>query len=403
MKFLKYIDRGLIFLLGIFSLSLPISKAGINASAGLFIFLSLFKFLFNIEEMKQIYKKNKNILNFSLLIFIGSLINLLSPGGIESAKTFFFKSLYFAMIPGIISILSKKNKKIFAGFFFSSLFIGIVKSYLVFFNEFHGIYKSWIRVHSFYDVGRWSIILLFAMSLLLPLLFGEKNKSKKIMNLLFLTMATISLILSNSRGPWISLVITCLFYFIVYERKKIKYMVLILALLTMLMGTNNKYSQWKDRVISIGNINESSNKGRLVMWREAGFFVLNNFQNTLILTGTGVNNYESIYIEYLKENNKMDLLLQEANQFSFSDNHNIYFDLINQMGILYFLLYSHMFFKLCKEVYEKSKETKNIKYRCITILLFSFFSSGVFYGHIFSYEMFTLFFFISLGKVTERE
>ena len=57
MKFLKYIDRGLIFLLGIFSLSLPISKAGINASAGLFIFLSLFKFLFNIEEMKQIYKK----------------------------------------------------------------------------------------------------------------------------------------------------------------------------------------------------------------------------------------------------------------------------------------------------------------------------------------------------------
>lgn len=394
MKSEKSIDKLLLIILGIFALSLPVSKVGINASAGLFVLASLYKFTFNTGEIKELYRNNKNIFNFSLLIFVGIIINLISPGGIESAKKYFFKSLYFLMIPGMISVLDNNNKKIFERIFFFSVFIGIVKSYFVFFEKFKGVYQNWIRVDSFYDIGRWSTILLFTLAVMFPSLVEKDGKKKKVAQIVFFIMALVSLILSNSRGPWISLVLTSFFYFIIYGRKKLKYALLIISLLTVIVVTNNKYSEWKERVASIGQLENPSNKGRLLMWREASIFFLKNSKNTLILTGTGVENFKEIYIEYLGKNNKLDSLSKETTEFSFSDNHNIYLNLINQMGIFYFLLYAYILFNLIKEIYVKSKEQENREYRSIILLLLSFFICGVFYGYIFTYEMFTVFFLI---------
>lgn len=392
-------------ILFMFVLSLPISKAGINLFGALFALLTLGEFFIkrNKKEIIEFYRENRLILGFFFLFFLGIIVSILSDGGLISMKKYITKHLYFLMIPGFITYISDKNRKVLIYIFCTGLLIGIFKSFEVFYNEFGKVFEPWVRVHSFYDVGRWSVVLLLSLTMIIPFLFSEQIKKNKF--LLYLSMSifilgTISLILSNSRGPWVTLVTIMFIYLACYDRKKIKIALIIIFIFSLvsLVLKNKEFESFKRRVESTVTIDDNSNLGRLLMWREGIYFIKNNVSNKIILTGTGVENFEKPFGEYLKNKGVLEKLENETNeQFSTFDSHNIFLNLINQMGLIYFIFYFYILFKIYVKIYIKSKNSCNIKYKSSFLLINSFLICGIFYGFIMSYEMFSVFSFLMIG------
>lgn len=392
-------------ILFMFVLSLPISKAGINLFGALFVLLTLGEFFIkrNKKEIIEFYRENRLILGFFFLFFLGIIVSILSDGGLISIKKYITKHLYFLMIPGFITYISDKNRKVLIYIFCTGLLIGIFKSFEVFYNEFGKVFEPWVRVHSFYDVGRWGAILLFSLVMIIPFLFSEENKKAKkhlYSSIVIFILGIISLILSNSRGPWIALVISIVIYFLSYDRKKIKHIVILnIYFVLVFFSLNNKeFNSFKQRIKSIGNFKDISNMGRMLMWREGLLFSLNNVSNKKILVGTGIENFEKPFEKYLVEKNELDILRgKSSNQFSLSDNHNSFLNILNQLGIIYFIGYMYFVFNLFVYFIKNSFEKDKITAKSISLLLLSFFVCGMFYSYSISYEMYMMFFFVSFG------
>lgn len=391
-------------ILFMFVLSLPISKAGINLFGALFVLLTLGEFFIkrNKKEIIEFYRENRLILGFFFLFFLGIIVSILSDGGLISMKKYITKHLYFLMIPGFITYISDKNRKILIYIFCTGLLIGIFKSFEVFYNEFGKVFEPWVRVHSFYDVGRWGAILLFSLVMIIPFLSSEENKKTKkyLYSSIVIILGIISLILSNSRGPWIALVISIVIYFLSYDRKKIKHIVILnICFVLVFFSLNNKeFNSFKQRIKSIGNFKDISNMGRMLMWREGLLFSLNNISNKKILVGTGIENFEKPFEKYLVEKNELDILREKSsNQFSLSDNHNSFLNILNQLGIIYFIGYMYFVFNLFVYFIKNSFEKDKITAKSISLLLLSFFVCGMFYSYSISYEMYMMFFFVSFG------
>ena len=380
----------------LFVMSLLTSKAGINIFGGLFIFLGIINIFtkYTKVEIVDYFKKNKIILLMVGIYFLGIITNIISEGGTKSLGKYAGRHTYFLIIPCFLLMKSKISiKKIFS-LFIISFIVAELKSYEVFVNEFKLQLDTNARVHSFYDYGRWSALLLFNLCYLLPLVFEKKLEKfyKYLVNISFI-LGLISLILSNSRGPWLVFIVINIFYFLLYKRKMLKYFAVFISLIVLvLIFSNDKYTEiFRERVRSIKETKENnSNYARINMWREGLAFTKNNLGNKRILVGTGLLNYEKPFSEYLiKKGNYQELFEITGSQFSYTDSHSIYLNLLNQMGILYFLFYLYLIFLMLKNLI-LSKEKNEWNILNITMVI-SFLLLGIFYSYVTTYEMHTFY------------
>ncbi len=387
----------------LFVMSLLTSKAGINIFGGLFIFLGIINIFtkYTKVEIVDYFKKNKIILLMVGIYFLGIITNIISEGGTKSLGKYAGRHTYFLIIPCFLLMKSKISiKKIFS-LFIISFIVAELKSYEVFANEFKfQLLDTNARVHSFYDCLRWSSYLTFSLAYLLPLIFDNKikNYQKKLVISSFL-LGLISLVLVNSRGPWIVLIFIFLVYFAVYQRKKIKYFLLFLMSIILILNfSNDKYTKiFRERVRSIKETKENnSNYARINMWREGLAFTKNNLGNKRILVGTGIENYEKPFSEYLRKKGIYEKMGEiTGNQFSVRDGHSIYLNLLNQMGIIYMLFYFYMIYKILIYFFKE-------KDKSMITLIGSFLGLGIFYGYIMSYDMY-LFYFLFLLRYEVNE
>ena len=382
----------------LFVMSLLTSKAGINIFGGIFAFLGIINIFIKYTKVEIVdyFKKNKIIFLMVGIYFLGIITNLISEGGTKSLGKYAGRHTYFLIIPCFLLMKNKISiKKIFS-LFLISFIIAEIKSYEVFANEFNfQLLDTNARVHSFYDYLRWSSYLTFSLAYLLPIIFEDgiiKNQKKLVISSFFLGL--ISLVLVNSRGPWLVLTFIFLVYFAVYQKKKMKYFFLILTSLVLILNfSNDKYTKiFRERVKSIKETKENkSNYARINMWREGLAFTKNNLGNKRILVGTGIENYEKPFSEYLrKKGNYEEMGEITGNQFSISDGHNIYLNLLNQMGIVYMLFYFYVIYKILIYFFKR-------KDKSMINLIGSFLGLGIFYGYIMSYDMY-LFYFLFLLK-----
>lgn len=394
----------------LFIFSLPVSKAGINFFGGLFTLITVGVILKNNNKEKflDFYKKNRLMLDFLFLFLLGIVVNTLSDGGLKSLKIYFFKHLYFLMIPGFLIYGRKKSYVYFLSVYLISFLIGELKSLEVFYKRYDLNYNYAIRNYSFYGVGRWASILLFSLMILLPLLIKSDSKANKksfVLMVTTFTLGNLSLILSNSRGAWVGFVVCIFIYFLAYNMKKIKYVSLLIIFIGLFINflKPDYLNSLKTRVSTISDINNISNKGRLIMWREGLLFARSNILNKRLYIGTGVGNMEGDFKLYLEKKGVLDSLMQESGgQLSLNDNHNSFINILNQLGLVYFSYYIYLMIKLFIYYYKKSKESDEGLNKSIFILLCSFVVCGMFYSYSLSYEMYTLFFFITLGFVTNK-
>lgn len=403
------LENGLKISLYLFVLCLFVSKAGLNIFGvvfSLFTFILMSKTKYR-KTITLFCKENNAMLNFTFLFFLGVLVNLISDGRMFSLGKYVSRHIYFLMIPGLLVFLKKyKHKVNFLALI--SLLIGILYSFWVFFRDFHGNYEPLARINSFYPVGSWGAVLLFALVFLLPVIFDSEscvNKIQRIGLITLFVLGVVSLLLMNGRAVWLTLALTMAFYIIFFARKfLVKISVFfLLTIFTLWFVKPQTMNQVKYRILSIGNVEDVSNKGRILMWKEGLLFAYDNMDKKEFYFGTGLGSMKIPFEKYLNEKGVLEKLqLETSNQFSTVDNHNSFLNILNQLGIVYFVFYIYFLFNLLM-FYVKKLKSNNIYIKSGFLLLISFILCGIFYSYSTSFEMNILFFLLALSYVSIEE
>lgn len=393
----------------LFILSLGISKVGINIFGGIFSIASII-FLIKEKKIKKYLNYPKENQIFLLIFILGIFLNLISSGGVESMGRYIYKNFYFLMIPGLSFFFKEEETRDKAIYILlGSFFLGVIKSIYNFKSLYNFEYSDHIRVDSFYDIGRWGAILMFILLFTLPKIFDKKLKNKIRLSLGVLwSFALFSLIINNSRGPWLSLLVGIFLYVIFYlDRKKIiSILVLMLFLITILESIDSKnYNGFKNKVFSITDTEINvSNQARLVMWKNTFEFVKDNAKNKnkIFYLGLGFDNVEESFENYIKKRGLYEDVIKTKGGFSFEDHHNSYLNVLTQMGIIYFIVFWGFLVYIIYKQFIFSKKTKDTTITGSFLCSAGFLFCGIFYSYIFTYEMFIYFTLLFLSVNTQK-
>lgn len=395
----------LTLLIFLYTASLNISKFGISFFGGILSLISIF-YYFSKDELS---KEDKILYNLSFGIFtLGIIFQLFSLGGIKSSLVFTYKNYFLVLFPFLIFFIDKnKLSNLVYKLLEISLFIGILKSYHNFYKIYNLKYTEYIRVDSFFDIMRWGIVLVTGLLLILPRL----SKKNYFSWLVFLT-GIISLILNNSRGPFLSLILGVLIYIIFSG--KIKELLFSLVLVFILIFSISKISdnkvisleRYKTRVFTIKETKKnSSNAARIFMWKENIKFMQDSFKENkqLFFFGTGLKNREEIFKEYIEKKEEYHNLPKNMkNAISMKDSHNAYLNVLTETGFIYFLFYYIFLTWIVLKVFVNYFKTRNKCILSIFIAIVAFMFCGIFYGYAFTYETFTFYFILGLGLIKNR-
>lgn len=396
------IERISEYILYVFLISVCCFKGVINSFGGLFVLTSGIS-IYKLPNRKEFFQKYKYELIFTGIYLIGCILEIFSIDGISKSYKFLYKNFYFLMIPGLLYFYEKeKIRKRVIYLICFSLLIGIFESFRQFYIIYGLRYESWIRVESFFDTGRWGSTLKMVLLLILPML------RKNIFFWGVFVLGIGSLILNNSRGPWLAFICCLIIYvlgYLLFYKKKIKivlgsgliFLVLIFSMKTFYPEQINKINT---RLQSSRNLeNNYSNLGRTFMWKENLLFLKDSLKDNkrAFFFGTGYENKDIVekYITQKESWKNANSSLKEA--ISFTDAHNMYIHTFIRKGVIYGLLFwGYMCFYILRKLKEKAfLEDEIILGSFLSIL--GFFICGIVYSNIFTFDTFVFFTIFILG------
>ncbi len=227
--------------------------------------------------------------------------------------------------------------------------------------------------HTFY-----SIFLVVTVFLLLTQLFIEKNIFMKAWILLFLSSSTINLFVNGGRTGQLAFVLASVVYTLIYFRKKIKYIILMLIILLSIMLSAYKLSpNFHNRISqAIGNIN-SIYKNRnydtswgsrialdLVSWR----YLTQDIKHFIL--GAGAGDAKKEILQFSKKYPNLKRAIWQKKHL-----HNQYFQFWVDGSIFALILFLYMIYIIVKI----DTPYKALKYAIITAFAFAFISDVFIY------------------------
>lgn len=394
------LERATEYILYLFLISLCCFKGMINTFGGVFVLTSGI-LIYRLPNRKEFFKKYRLEMIFIVTYLLGVILECFS---IENAKAykFLYKNFYFLMTPGVLYFFEKEQFRKRAVYLISfSLLIGIVESFRQFAVIYKYNYNSSIRVESFFDSMRWGSALQMGLLLILP--FLRKNIYFWIVFLLGIP----SLILNNSRGPWLAF-ITCFIIYIGYlllYKKRVKTLILLGVIVIGLAVTGvqrypKEFKRFVERANSIKKLeNNYSNLGRTFMWKENILFMKDSLKNNkrTFFFGVGCDNRTTIGEYVTKKDSYKNANSSLKGAFSFSDAHNMYIHTFVRKGIIYgTLFWGYMLYYFLRKLKDKLYlENKVILGSFLSSL--GFFICGIFYSNIFAFDTFVFFTILLLG------
>lgn len=346
----------------LFAFSLMISKSGMNIGLG-FIILGSLPFIKDFD-FKKLETEKKFLI---LLLILCPIFSFLSPGGAKSASIAFEKTYrYFPLF--FISLFLNKEKDIL------NTIICLCFSMIINFLNGMKIYseRGWnlkLRYESFGnnlldDAHMFTMLSFIVLAFIVYCIFNKKIKYL-ILPLISYILALYAILLSQTRGAWLSLIGGfCIFIFLCIKNKKIIIAVFIGILLSGAILSKTEYlknNYYINRFKSIKNINDDSPKIRLLMWEGAVYTFKEN-----IIFGAGRDNSPKYILKYLEDNNKYEEVYNKVMLKSIAETgnaHNMYFTSISEEGILSFLLFTFWITIFIREILLlKNIKNKNLYY-----------------------------------------
>ena len=394
------LEKATEYILYLFLISLCCFKGMINTFGGLFV-LTSGVLIYKLPDRKEFLKKYKQELIFTGIFLFGVILECFSIEGSKAYK-FLYKNFYFLMIPGFLYFFEKEEFRKRAVYLICfSLLIGIAESFRQFAIIHKYNYYVGTRVESFFDIMRWGSALQMVLLLILP--FLRKNIYFWIVFLLGIP----SLILNNSRGPWLSFFICFVIYigYLLFYKKKFKTIFLALVLLigVMFVGVKRYPIECKNiiaRTKSMKNLeNNYSNLGRIFMWKENILFMKDSLKDNkrAFFFGVGYDNDDTFGEYVIKKDSWKNANDSLKGAFSFTDAHNMYIHTFVRKGIIYgTLFWGYMLYYFLKKLKDKLYlEDKVILGSFLSSL--GFFICGIFYSNIFTFDTFVFFTILLLG------
>ena len=301
---------------------------------------------FSLKKLDKVQKL------FLVLILLTPLFDFFSPGGIESAGISIQKSYRF--LPLFLAPIFLKNIEHIKKFiFFMSLSVLVNCFYIL------NVYRklNWnfnIRYETLPNVQDSSHCLVglsYVVLSLIILAYKEKNKILLFLSSFTYIFSLFIIFVSKTRGAWLALSFSMLFFLILLLNKKIILVLSICCILGsgFLIINREKYTDniYYKRLVSIKNTKAASPRIRIMLW-ETAFNIWKEYP----IFGVGKDNSPKFYVEYFEKNKEyVERNLPDRGSQAHlmeiaeaGNTHSMYFDNLVNMGLLFFYWAGMMFY-----------------------------------------------------------
>lgn len=311
---------------------------------------------------------------FSALLFLVFISRLIISRDISFLREDFVKLVFVFIIYILLSSIWAYNVlNVFDEFVghvlpFVVMFISIItivkeekqiKNILLIFigtNIVNSIYSLYLstkvaRVEGFtHSPNRLADIFLMFIILNISILLFEKKVKWKLLGLISTLLGVGGIIVTYSRGGWLSL-LAAIFIVALLRSKKVVLIFMIILLIIPLFMPDAVMNRFK----SITDLNESSNRGRILIWK-AG---INMVKDHPIL-GVGWHNVKHIYKDYKLHSH--DTIYVQL--------HNVYLHILAELGIIglfIFLVLITQLIKISIQLLRKQKLSITIAFMGILV------------------------------------
>ncbi|RCW83291.1 O-antigen ligase [Halanaerobium sp. DL-01] len=335
MKINNFIIKFKDFCLTLYSISSALSLAMINFSLGIALIITTFEV---IKEKKINIKNNKVLLSFFLFI-LAIIFSIIDSVNIENSLDYLNRFIYPLIAFSIIRFSNLPIKKIkkYSILILFSIFLNLVYGYYQYFN---GIK----RIHGFLFVMEFAGLLAFLIIVCFIYIWNPNidKKFKYLLSILFI-VSTIGLIMTGTRGVWLSLTGSIfIIVFLLNKQKLLKFSLLFIIIIIVLFIFLPDY--YSNRFMSIFDLSQNrSNITRLNLWRGAILIFKDN-----IFNGIGINNFSQII--NLKPYYKQPMV-------STVHTHNNYLSIAAETGIVGLLSYIFLIYNVISKLLNQIKNS----------------------------------------------
>ncbi len=222
--------------------------------------------------------------------------------------------------------------------------------------------QAWLDTSYFYDIkGRAisvfenpnvlaSYLILILPFALLGVIRAQRGKERLLYHICVLSIL-LCLILTWSRGAWIAVLLSVLIFALVYSKKTVRWLVLILGCIPFLSFVLPKTIT--KRFMSIGNLSDSSSLYRLYTWKGSLRSIREYFWG-----GVGYGNaaYTEIYPQFAY-----------AGMEAAEHTHSLYLQILFGMGIFGLLVFCVALFLFAQMNLEYLRDGKNTELRWMVL------------------------------------
>lgn len=343
------------FILDILLVIIMCSYAGPFASykgINILIFVTLIIYLLTISfKLISIKKRKMGLLYFSLFcfIFFNALLNI--------PKSFFYLMLFIfctiilkrnlsitniLLIKKILAIVSEiLMLSIIIQIFFPSIFYKLAKIWFFYSNQYEMVYKTDIISHHYsglmYEVSYSAVILTIGICIF----FAEymTKKKNKILNICLMIITYFTIYMTGKRSFILIIPITLGIYWFLFNIKKIT----ITRLILILMVTISFVYMSEDIFLWIINILKKGHSSIQLSSRERYWEIAIKMFKSSPIIGRGINSFDVYF-------NQSGIKEQ---YYNFAGAHNSYLQILAEMGVLGFILYSTY---IAKNIYNGLKK-----------------------------------------------
>ncbi|MCZ4294794.1 O-antigen ligase family protein [Vibrio sinaloensis] len=310
---------------------------------------------------------------------------------------YFRKGAIFLLLPLLLIQLNRNSNTNYASY---ALWISLITALGYAGSKIWGLgIDNWYgqRIESFWDVGRWSEVLGYSIAVLVPLTLEQtSNKRRKMALTGTLILALAFLIFSGGRGPFLALMVSCSLYLLYRKPSLLVAVAIVCSLFLYKTKELPQVHAVTERIVSIADLhNNDSNNARLAIWSQGAAFSLSLLQESphTFLLGTGIEQFEGLFTEFLQKSTNIELLLASTNnQFSFKDLHNTYLDLAVKLGAIYSLFFIVLLVVILISFCKNAAPTSPWGYSGACLML-TYFVNSMFYTSGLEYQT-TIFFLI---------
>lgn len=395
-RFLKRttLEQVLVFLLG---LSIFLSNTGIYAVSALLTLYFIAR-LATDQQYRLFFLNNKTAICSLILYLLGLVVTIAYPGYLEDISWYARKAAGLLILPPLLYAFQNQKTRQWA---ISSLFIGFWLASIYTLQQAGWQWDGGRVAGGTWLVDIWSVLLAMFVAFMVPLAFGNDLGKRRYFYVITVLAAITLLIMSGGRGPWLGAFLAVFLYMLLYQRHRLLYVLVILALLYIPIhfwgGTSVDWTV--KRAESITDLDDKGNWIRMTLWKLSLCHSFDTAQKEQLkfLLGQGPLSYESALMSFYNDTECLSTETKNRlHPFPSNDTHNMYLDSLAKMGAIWTPL--TLLFIVTFAFY---RSHRSHRYRCFNQsaqgVVIVFLVVGVFYSIMLHWTTFMLIFLISLA------